>query len=155
MKGLRRRGSRYTEEQTTIERWLAAVEAGARLDPALGFEIAACGRLVKGYGATNERGKANLLHIIDHLATATHFSDAGARAGAIRGARNAALADEAGTSFDQALVRHGAPPRPIKAQPIRWVGARPGRPPRAATHEEVPASGQAGKISIASDTLAK
>jgi indolepyruvate ferredoxin oxidoreductase beta subunit len=39
--------------------------------------------------------------------------------------------------LDQALVRHGAPPRPIKAQPIRWVGARPGRPQaRAEAHEE-------------------
>jgi indolepyruvate ferredoxin oxidoreductase beta subunit len=136
MKGLRRRGSRYTDEQAMIERWLATVEAGARRDPALGFEIAACGRLVKGYGATNERGKANLLHVVDHLATATHFSDDAARAEAIRSTRNAALADEAGTAFDQALVRHGAPPRPIRAQPIRWVGARPGRPPRGATHEE-------------------
>ena len=137
MKGLRRRGSRYTEEQAMIERWLAAVEAGARRDPALGFEIAACGRLVKGYGATNERGKAKLLHVIDHLATAATFSNDAARAEAIRGARSAALADEAGTAFDQALVRHGAPPRPLEAQPIRWVGARPGRPrPRAAAHEE-------------------
>ena len=137
MKGLRRRASRYADEQAMIERWLAAVEAGASRDPALGFEIAACGRLVKGYGATNERGKANLLHVIDHLATAAQFGDDAGRAEAIRGARTAALADEAGTAFDQALVRHGAPPRPIKAQPIRWVGARPGRPPsRAVTHQE-------------------
>lgn len=140
MKGLRRRGSRYNEEQAMIERWLAAVEVGARRDAALGFEIAACGRLIKGYGATNERGKTNLLHVIDHLAVAATFADDGARAAAIRSTRAAALADEAGTAFDQALARHGAPPRPIPAQPIRWVAARPGR---------------AGKISIASDAAAK
>jgi hypothetical protein len=35
---------------------------------ALGHEIALCGRLIKGYGATNERGKDNLLHVLDHLA---------------------------------------------------------------------------------------
>jgi indolepyruvate ferredoxin oxidoreductase, beta subunit len=127
MKGLRRRGSRFAEEQAMIERWLAAIEAGARRDAALGFELACCGRLIKGYGATNERGKANLLHVIDQLATATKFAGDAERAEAIRQARLAALADEAGTALDQALLRHGAPPRPIAAQPIRWVGARPGR----------------------------
>jgi indolepyruvate ferredoxin oxidoreductase beta subunit len=128
MRGLRRKGSRFAEEQAMIERWLGAVQAGARRDAGLGFEIAACGRLVKGYGATNERGKANLLHVIDHLAGAAAFANDAQRAAAIREARLAALADEAGTALDQALVRHGAPARPIKAQPIRWVGARPGRP---------------------------
>ncbi len=127
LRGLRRRGSRFAAEQAMIERWLAAVDAGARRDATLGFEIAACGRLVKGYGATNERGKAKLLHVIDHLAAAPLFASDAERAAAIHQARAAALADDAGTAFDQALVRHGAPPRPLPAQPIRWVGARPGR----------------------------
>ena len=127
LRGLRRRGSRFAAEQAMIERWLAAVDAGARRDAALGFEIAACGRLVKGYGASNERGKANLLHVIDHLAAAPLFAGDAKRTAAIRQARVAALADEAGTAFDQALVRHGAPPRPLPAQPIRWVATRPGR----------------------------
>jgi indolepyruvate ferredoxin oxidoreductase beta subunit len=136
LRGLRRRGSRFAAEQAMIERWLAAVDAGARRDASLGFEIAACGRLVKGYGATNERGKANLLHVIDHLAAAPLFASDAERAAAIRQARAAALADEAGTAFDQALVRHGAPPRPLPAQPIRWVGARPGRAgARARAHD--------------------
>jgi hypothetical protein len=51
-----------------IERWLAAVERGTREHWALGHELALCGRLIKGYGSTNERGKANLLHMIEHLA---------------------------------------------------------------------------------------
>jgi len=138
LKGLRRRGSRFADEQAMIERWLAATEAGARKHAALGFEIAACGRLIKGYGATNERGKANLLHVIDHLAGAATFAGDAERAEAIRSARVAALADDAGTALDQALIRHGAPPRPVPAQPIRWVGARPGRPgERAAAPETV------------------
>ena len=104
--------------------------------PSLGFELAACGRLVKGYGATNERGKANLLHVIDHLASAANFATDTQRADAVRQARVAALADEAGTALDQTLLRHGAPPRPVQAQPIRWVGARPGRPEaRAGAHD--------------------
>jgi indolepyruvate ferredoxin oxidoreductase beta subunit len=120
MKGLRRRGSRFAEEQAMIEHWLTAIEAGARRSAALGFELAACGRLIKGYGATSERGKANLMHVIDHLAASPKFADDLQRAEAVRQARVAALADEGGIALDQTLARHGTPP-------IRWVGARPGR----------------------------
>jgi indolepyruvate ferredoxin oxidoreductase beta subunit len=128
LKGVRRRGSRYAFEQSMIERWLHGLERGAREHWALGHEIAACGRLVKGYGATNERGKENLLHVLDHLAPATPSRDAAQRAASIRAARLAALADDAGTALDQALLRHGAPARPVKEQPIQWVRARPGGP---------------------------
>ncbi|MFT4266946.1 MAG: indolepyruvate oxidoreductase subunit beta family protein, partial [Xenophilus sp.] len=68
LKGWRRRGSRFAEEQALIGQWLAAVEAGTREAWSLGHELALCGRLIKGYGSTNERGKANLLHITGHLA---------------------------------------------------------------------------------------
>ena len=110
-----------------IERWLAGIVAGARRDWRLGHEIALCGRLIKGYGTTNERGKDNLLHVLDHLAAG---ADAHAAAAAIDEARRAALADEGGKALDATLVRHGAPPRPVKEQPIRFVR----RPPAAATH---------------------
>jgi len=126
LRWLRRRGSRFAEEQALIERWLEAVVAGTRTDWRLGQEIALCGRLIKGYGSTNERGKANLLHVIDHLATAPlPDGSPAARATAIAAAREAALADEAGSALDAALLRHGAPPRPLKAQPIRWMKRKP------------------------------
>ncbi len=128
MRWLRRRGSRFADEQTLIERWLAAVVQGTRTDWRLGHEIALCGRLIKGYGSTNERGKDNLLHVIDHLA-ALPGAAAGARADAIAAARAAALADDAGTALDAALVRHGAPARPPKEQPIRWMKRRPAPTP--------------------------
>jgi indolepyruvate ferredoxin oxidoreductase, beta subunit len=118
LKWLRLRGSRYAGEQAMIERWLAGVTGGSRRDWQLGHEIALCGRLIKGYGATNERGKENLLHVLDHLAQG---SPAVAAAQAIAAAREAALADEAGRALDAVLVRHGAPARPVKEQPIRWV----------------------------------
>ncbi|RZL91281.1 MAG: indolepyruvate oxidoreductase subunit beta family protein [Variovorax sp.] len=126
LRWLRKRGSRFAEEQALIERWLQAVVQGTRSGWRLGHEIALCGRLIKGYGSTNERGKRNLLHVIDHLATAP-LPDASpaSRAAAIAAAREAALADEAGTALDAALVRHGAPPRPVPAQPIRWMKRRP------------------------------
>ena len=126
LKGLRRHGSRYADEQAMIERWLSAVEQGAREDAALGRELAECGRLIKGYGATRERGKENLLHLVEHLALATRFETPLARAAAVEAARRAALADDAGKALDQTLVRHGAPPRPVREQPVHWVRKRPG-----------------------------
>jgi indolepyruvate ferredoxin oxidoreductase beta subunit len=112
-----------------IEKWLASIVDGAKRDAGLGLEIARCGRLIKGYGATNERGKTNLLHVLDHLAK---LPDAKAAARAIADAREAALADEAGKALDAALVAHGAPPRPVPEQPIRFVRrVKPPIPDRA------------------------
>ncbi len=118
LKGLRVRGSRFALEQRMIGRWLDGVLQGTRRDWTLGHEIALCGRLIKGYGATNERGKEALLHVLEHLAV---LPDAQAAARAIAEAREAALADDAGKALDATLVRHGAPPREIKPQPIRFV----------------------------------
>ena len=126
LKGMRQRGSRYAAEQAMIERWLAGVERGARAHWQLGNELAECGRLIKGYGTTNERGKDNLLHVLDHLATTVPFGSDADRASAIAAARAAALADDAGKALDQTLLNHGAPARPVKAQPILWVKKRPG-----------------------------
>ena len=131
LRWLRRHGARYAEEQALIERWLAAVARATRADWRLGHELALCGRLIKGYGATNERGKRNLLHIVDHLAELPG-ADPAARAEAVRQAREAALADEAGTALDSTLVRHGAPPRPTVAQPIAWTRRRTAAPARGA-----------------------
>ncbi|MDQ6618658.1 MAG: indolepyruvate oxidoreductase subunit beta family protein [Pseudomonadota bacterium] len=114
----RRHGLRYSEEQSGIERWTGAVVAACAESWALGNEVALCGRLVKGYGETNERGKRNLSHILDHLLKAD--ASRSGHAQVIREARLAALADEAGQALDATLVRHGAPPRPVRAQPIRW-----------------------------------
>ena len=118
LKWLRPKGSRYAAEQAMIDRWLAGIVEGTGRDWRLGYEIAACGRLVKGYGTTNERGKQNLLHVLDYLA---HGADAAAAARAIADAREAALADDAGKALDATLVAHGAPPRAVKEHPIRFV----------------------------------
>ena len=104
-----------------IERWLAGVEQGTWAHWRLGREIALCGRLVKGYGATNERGKRNLAHIVGNLARGGTFATATLRAAALRAAREAALADEGGKALDVALAAHGVAPRPVVAQPVRWV----------------------------------
>jgi len=120
-KWLRPLGSRFANEQALIAQWLAAVVAATQRHWPTGFEIAQCGRLIKGYGSTNERGKDNLLHVVEHLASAGRFATDEARAAAIAAARSAALADDAGKTLDQTLVQHGVPARPVKPQPIRWV----------------------------------
>ncbi|MBI5899803.1 MAG: 2-oxoacid:acceptor oxidoreductase family protein [Rhodocyclales bacterium] len=111
LRPLRRIGRRHAEEQELIEHWLAAIEAATRLDVAL--ELALCARMVKGYGATNERAKENFRSIINSLKS----SDPAA----IRRAREAALAEESGTALDAALSQAGAPPRAAKAVPVRWI----------------------------------
>jgi len=118
LRPLRRAGLRYADEQQAIERWLAAVTRGCAAGWHLGHEVALCGRLVKGYGATNERGKATLAHILDHVADGDEPPEE--RAAAVRAARDAALADGSGAALDATLARHGAPPRPVAAQPITW-----------------------------------
>ena len=104
-----------------IEKWVGAVERAAAVHWRLGNELAQCGRLIKGYGSTNERGKNNLLHVLQHLAVSPALPDPAACALAIAAARSAALQDEAGTQFDAALREHGAPARALREQPIRWM----------------------------------
>ena len=135
LRGLRKSGSRFAEEQALIERWLKAVLDGAAQGSwQLAHEVALCGRLIKGYGSTNERGKRNLLHVIDHLVPAERGSERSPleRAQAVAAAREAALQDEGGQALDAALLRHGAPPRPVVAQPIRWMK----RPPSQAQKQQ-------------------
>lgn len=119
-KYVRRFSHRYAEEQAMIEEWLSAISAGLAVDWQLGYELALCGRLMKGYGETNARGRDNLLHVILHVANDEHIT-ALDRISAIRRAREAALTDEAGSQLDRVLKELGAPPLPIKAQPIRWM----------------------------------
>jgi indolepyruvate ferredoxin oxidoreductase beta subunit len=122
LRWLRPHGARYLDEQPRIEGWLSRIERGLRADWALGHEIALCGRLIKGYGATLERGKQNLGHVLDHLADGA--GTAADRARAIALARAAALADDAGKALDRQLIELGAPARPPKPQPIAWARSR-------------------------------
>jgi indolepyruvate ferredoxin oxidoreductase beta subunit len=96
---------RYGEEQQLIERWLGLVAEAARRDAALAFEVAACAGLIKGYGETHRRGKANFLAILDALVENPYTGSAGEQAEAIRKAREAALADPEGKSLGAKLGR--------------------------------------------------
>jgi indolepyruvate ferredoxin oxidoreductase beta subunit len=121
LKSLRVLGQRYADEQALIDEWLSAVQAGAAQSVELGLALAQCGRLIKGYGGTHDRGRDNLLHILRHLGMGGSFASAQDRAAAVQQALQAALRDEAGTALDIALRSHGAPAREIKSQPIRWM----------------------------------
>jgi indolepyruvate ferredoxin oxidoreductase beta subunit len=125
-KGLRRRSARFAEEQALIERWLGAVRGVVPADRRWALELARCGRLVKGYGATNARGKANLVHILDHLANPAEAagSDMAAR---VRAVCSAALEDDAGRRVDEVMGGFGVAPRPPQARPIRFLQRRVAR----------------------------
>ena len=113
LRGWRRHGQRHAEEQDLIERWLAVVETAAATGWEIAFELALCARLIKGYGATNERAKESFRYIMNYW-TSTD-------AAAIRGARDAALADDSGAALDTAMTQAGAPARAVKAVPVRWL----------------------------------
>jgi indolepyruvate ferredoxin oxidoreductase beta subunit len=119
LRGLRVWGSRHQQEQQLIVQWLSAVEDACGQSPELGLEVARCGRLIKGYGGTNERAKRNLLHILSHVPGQTLAP--AEKAKLLATIREAALKDEAGKALDQALVQAGVPARPVPEQPIRWM----------------------------------
>lgn len=120
LRPLRRKTSRWQEEQALIERWLHSVAEAAREEPSLALELALCGRLIKGYGDTHRRGKDNFLRILDTLANSNALQPA-ARAIAIRQARLAALADPEGRALEGTLASHGITPLPPKARPLNFV----------------------------------
>ncbi len=106
---------RYQEEQHLIERWLLRVKEAAQRSPALALEVAQCATLLKGYGETRRRGKANFLAILDALVENPPTADPGAQAAAIRKAREAALADPEGKALGGALGKPVTWLKPVKS----------------------------------------
>jgi indolepyruvate ferredoxin oxidoreductase beta subunit len=106
---------RYGEEQKLIERWLGLVANAAKHDAALAFEVAECARLIKGYGETHRRGKANFLAIVDALVENPPTADAREQAAAIRKAREAALADPEGQALGKTLGKPVVWMKPVKS----------------------------------------
>jgi indolepyruvate ferredoxin oxidoreductase beta subunit len=101
---------RYSEEQKLIERWLGHIREAATRSTRLAIEIAECARLLKGYGETHRRGKANFLAILDALVENPAVSDPAEQAKAIRRARDSALADPEGKTLGGSLGR-----------PVTWL----------------------------------
>jgi len=103
LKPWRPHSHRYQEEQALIERWLGCVAQAAKRDSGLAVEIAQCATLLKGYGDTHRRGKANFLALLDALVDHPPTDNPREQAAAIRKAREAALADPEGKSLSAAL----------------------------------------------------
>jgi indolepyruvate ferredoxin oxidoreductase beta subunit len=101
---------RYHEEQKLIEHWLTRVRETAARSIPLALEVAECARLIKGYGDTHRRGKANFLAILDALVENPATADPAEQARAIRKARDAALADPEGKALGGAL-----------GKPVTWL----------------------------------
>jgi indolepyruvate ferredoxin oxidoreductase beta subunit len=136
LRPLRRATGRFHDEQQLIERWLDAIRTAAAHDPArdlgLALEIALCGRLIKGYGETHRRAKANFLRILDTIIAGGAFASDVERAAAIRKAREAALADPEGRKLEQSLETVGIVPLPPKAKPLQFFRRPPGGEKRVA-----------------------
>lgn len=120
LKPWRRRTWRFAEEQHRIRHWLDEIERHAHRDAAVAIEVAACAKLLKGYGSTHWRGRRNF-----DLIFATLVEKPNADAGAIRRAREAALADPEGDALDKALAAIGADAtKPGEADiPVRYARA--------------------------------
>jgi indolepyruvate ferredoxin oxidoreductase beta subunit len=130
----RPRTARYAEEQALIARWLDAVTKAAPASNELAQEIAQLGRLIKGYGDTNRRGKDNFNRIMESLieGRAWNAENVAQAAKAVRVAREAALANPDEKHLDSKLAAFGVKPRPIREVPIQFV-----KPPRSAVKHGV------------------
>jgi len=121
LKWLRKYGVRYHYEQLGIQAWLKCIVESTQTDKALGLEIAACGRLIKGYASTNARAHESLNYILNSLSADSFKRSDLPKSEIVRQARLSALKEESGSSLDLLLKGLGAPARPPKEQPIRWM----------------------------------
>jgi indolepyruvate ferredoxin oxidoreductase beta subunit len=93
LRAWRPRSLRFAEEQGAIEAWLGRIIAAAtRGEHALALEIAACARLLKGYGETHRRGRQGFAMVMSQAVDTAGPGDPAA-AGRVARAREAALAD--------------------------------------------------------------
>jgi indolepyruvate ferredoxin oxidoreductase beta subunit len=124
LKPWRRRTWRFAEEQHRIQHWLEAIGRHAHRDIDAAVEVAACARLLKGYGSTHWRGRRNF-----DLIFATLVDRPSADAAAIRRAREAALADPEGDALDKVLAAMPHPPDPPRRMPLTPAGEGMGPAP--------------------------
>jgi indolepyruvate ferredoxin oxidoreductase beta subunit len=117
----KRRGTlRHGREMAHIEAWLAKVLDAAKVDYALGVEIAKARRLIKGYSDTMSRGQSKYDRVLKGAAVVAGRADAAAW---VRRLRQSALLDEAGEALDGALRTIATLEAPQSDRPLE--GARP------------------------------
>ena len=95
-----RRGTyRYKVQQSLIGDWLESVRSALGEDYDYALSLAHCIEIVKGYGDTYQRGLTRFRTTVD----AVHESVSADRAADVRRLHTAALADEKGRIFDDAV----------------------------------------------------
>ena len=100
----RRRGSlRFANEDASIADWIRVVEQVGRSNYELAVEVARARSLVTGYGDTHARGGAKYKRLISLL---PQFQSTPNAAATMSKMITAALADEDGSAFDQAVAMH-------------------------------------------------
>lgn len=96
----RRRSLRFQREHRRISEWLDMIPTLAAEEYALARQVAECPRLVKGYGDTHSAGARQFEALMAALPQVRGRKDAAA---CLKNLREAALADESGRTFDEAL----------------------------------------------------
>ena len=97
----RRRGSlRHAREAAHREAWLTLAAQALETDYALGVEVLACRRLVKGYSDTHARGLSKFDRVMSAVPTLAKRDDGAVWLDRLK---RAALADEDGTGLDGML----------------------------------------------------
>ena len=99
-KPLRPRSLRYQAENAHLEEWLGIVQRVAATHYDLAVEVAAARNLVKGYGDTNERGRARFDTLMALLPALAERPDGAAQLASLRKAANA---DDTGAALDAAI----------------------------------------------------
>jgi len=100
-----RRGTlRYRQENDRIEAWLTVLADAATTDRAAAVELARCQSLIKGYGATHERGLRKFDIVIEAWRKMRDLPDIAQILGKLR---MAALKDESVGELDEFLSMNG------------------------------------------------
>ncbi len=111
LKPMRRKLLRHEREMAHVEAWLSLARRIAEADYDLGVEVLASRRLVKGYSDTHARGTSKFDRVLAEAPSLVGKPDS---ASWLRRLREAALADEDGTTLDGAIktVRSAFQPLP-------------------------------------------
>ncbi len=100
LRRMRRRSLRHQGEMAHLDRWFALALSIHARSPALGTEVLACRRLVKGYSDTHARGLSKFDRVIGMVPRLVERPDG---ADWLRRLRQAALADERGEALEGAI----------------------------------------------------
>lgn len=103
MRRFRRIGMRYKDEHQAVDDWLTLVRRAGSHDVALGLEVAALARLIKGYGETHHRGSSNYQRIVEALVLPALDGGEAITPARVSAARDAALADPDGQGLTALL----------------------------------------------------